>query len=87
MSSNSYVGPHFLRMQDNTLSGYDLTLNDPFLRVGRVTQVHYPDSKSNFSQRFIEYDDREMDPAEAYPAVVQAWDSVGSPQDAEDYRV
>ena len=38
-------------------------------------------------KRLTEYDDREMDPAEAYPAVVQAWDSVGSPQDAEYYRV
>lgn len=29
--------------------------------------------------------DDEMDPEEAYPAVLEAWDSVGSPQDAEDY--
>lgn len=29
--------------------------------------------------------DDEMDPDEAYPAVLEAWDSVGSPQDAEDY--
>jgi hypothetical protein len=27
----------------------------------------------------------EMDPEEAYPAVLEAWDSAGSPQDAEDY--
>lgn len=27
----------------------------------------------------------EMDPEEAYPAVLEAWDSAGSPRDAEDY--
>ena len=29
--------------------------------------------------------DEELDPEEAYPAVLEAWDSVGSPEDAEDY--
>ncbi len=30
--------------------------------------------------------DTELDPQEAYPAILEAWDSVGSPLDAEDYR-
>jgi len=30
--------------------------------------------------------DDEIDPEQSYPAVLDAWDSVGSPQDAEDYR-
>ena len=30
--------------------------------------------------------DDEMDPEAAYPAVLEAWDSMGSPQDADDYR-
>jgi hypothetical protein len=31
----------------------------------------------------IEYDASEMDPEEAYPAILEAWDSVGSPDDAK----
>ena len=27
----------------------------------------------------------ELDPQEAYPAILEAWDAVGSAQDAEDY--
>ena len=34
----------------------------------------------------IEYDDSEMEPEKAYPTVLEAWDSQGSPQDAEDYK-
>jgi hypothetical protein len=30
--------------------------------------------------------DNEMNPEVAYPAVLDAWDSVGSPQDALDYQ-
>jgi hypothetical protein len=30
--------------------------------------------------------DTEMDPQEAYPAILEAWDSVGSPLDGDDYR-
>ena len=36
-------------------------------------------------KRIIEYNDDEMKPEEAYPAILEAWDSEGSPQDAEDY--
>ena len=36
-------------------------------------------------ERFKRVIDDEMDPEDAYPAVLEAWDSVGSPQDAEDY--
>lgn len=32
------------------------------------------------------YDDSEMDPREAYPAVLRAWDEEGCPEDAELYR-
>jgi hypothetical protein len=31
----------------------------------------------------LRYDD--LDPEAAYPAVLEAWDSVGSPDDATDY--
>jgi hypothetical protein len=30
--------------------------------------------------------DSEADPQDLYPAVLSAWDAVGSPHDAEDYR-
>jgi hypothetical protein len=33
-----------------------------------------------------QYDDSEMAPEEAYRAIVRAWDSDGSSDDAEDYR-
>jgi hypothetical protein len=32
------------------------------------------------------YDDSEMDPREAYPAVLAAWNEEGCPEDAELYR-
>jgi hypothetical protein len=32
------------------------------------------------------YDDAEMDPREAYPAVLKAWDEEGCAEDAELYR-
>lgn len=32
------------------------------------------------------FDDGEMDPCAAYPAVLRAWDSVGSPEDATLYQ-
>jgi hypothetical protein len=35
----------------------------------------------------IDYNDSEMSPEEAYPAILAAWDAAGSPQDAEDYRL
>jgi hypothetical protein len=34
----------------------------------------------------VDYDDSEMDPDEFLPAVLEAWDASGSPQDAEDYK-
>jgi hypothetical protein len=37
-------------------------------------------------KRTLAYDDSEMEPEKAYPAVLEAWDSEGSPQDAEDYK-
>lgn len=36
-------------------------------------------------QSIIDYDDSEMAPEEAYPAILAAWHAAGSPQDAEDY--
>lgn len=37
-------------------------------------------------KKVIQYDDRELQPEQFYPAVIEAWDSEGSPRDAEDYR-
>ena len=41
----------------------------------------------NQLKKVVEYDDRELQPEQFYPAVVEAWDSDGSPQDAKDYGV
>jgi hypothetical protein len=35
----------------------------------------------------IDYEDSDLEPEKAYPAILEAWDSEGSPQDAEDYKV
>ncbi|MDZ4686979.1 MAG: hypothetical protein SH850_18035 [Planctomycetaceae bacterium] len=35
-------------------------------------------------QRVVDYGD--MPPEEAYPALLEAWDADGSPQDAENFR-
>lgn len=37
-------------------------------------------------KNILEYDDSEMDPREAYPAMLKAWDSQGCPEDATDYQ-
>jgi hypothetical protein len=34
----------------------------------------------------LHYDDSEMDPREAYPSILKAWDSQGCPEDATDYQ-
>jgi hypothetical protein len=34
-------------------------------------------------KKVIEYDSSEIDPEEAYPAILEAWHSVGSPDDAK----
>ena len=33
-----------------------------------------------------DYDDSEMNPRAAYPAVLKAWDAQGAPEDATDYE-
>lgn len=37
-------------------------------------------------KRTVNYDDGDLAPEDLYPAVLEAWDAAGAPQDGEDYR-
>lgn len=50
--------PSFLGVKSSNKipSGQALSMSQPYLKVGRVISVYYPDDKGNLSKQFVEYD-------------------------------
>lgn len=50
------VIPHGMGVYSGSLSGYERTVNDTALRVGRVIASYDPTDSSSISKKFVEYD-------------------------------
>lgn len=48
--------PSWMKVASGAPSGAVLAMNDPYLRIGRVARIHYPEQATNANKRATEYD-------------------------------